>query len=555
MSKLPLVLGVAAIATAIPAWMVSWAPPELPADLTPKTLSTRADLNADQLDGFEILTYDETTGRAKRFQVRRDRSANGAPWVIESKFRYPAEGKTTATSLVLDLLAVVSSRTLENVDADLAVYGLLDPEQPIAGKTKPEEYGKRIRVTRQGGEVVLDLIVGRSESSGGLRYVRKAGTITVMTAKVEISDLSTRFTDYVKTDPFGIVAGDVRRVGFVDHRMDMAAGTVGLVSSIRMQRSATSASEWRSAESPKDQEPKSSALDGVLSALSGLNLLDVQPLSQENIGRSGISILPEARLPPEVVRSFDPARFSLDGAPPLVAFGGNGRLDVTTNDGLVYQFLFGGDAVVDDDGDGKPDPGADKAKWMAAYVRYDAAYDEKPAVAATAPLSQRLKAGAERAKRSQARFDKFLYVIRESAFASLRPATTALWQESMLTTASGLRWKKLSGTRHDGQSPSATSQVRVRYRGTLDSDGTEFDKGDDTVFGVHQVIKGWTEGLQLMREGDTFAFVIPGDLAYREQGSPPKIPPNATLRFEVELKEVIRPPATATPSATASQAP
>ena len=76
--------------------------------------------------------------------------------------------------------------------------------------------------------------------------------------------------------------------------------------------------------------------------------------------------------------------------------------------------------------------------------------------------------------------------------------------------------------------------MTVNYEGWL-LDGTRFDGNKGISFALNQVIAGWTEGLQLMRVGGRTQFVIPGNLAYGAAGSPPKIGPNATLVFDVEL--------------------
>jgi FKBP-type peptidyl-prolyl cis-trans isomerase FklB len=116
-------------------------------------------------------------------------------------------------------------------------------------------------------------------------------------------------------------------------------------------------------------------------------------------------------------------------------------------------------------------------------------------------------------------------------------------KEGVKTTASGLEYKVIKeGT---GPQPKATDMVTVNYRGTL-IDGTEFDssykRGQPATFPLNGVIKGWTEGLQLMKQGGKYQFFVPSNLAYGERAVGPDIAPNATLIFEVELLDVKPPP-------------
>ncbi|WP_222597389.1 FKBP-type peptidyl-prolyl cis-trans isomerase [Hyunsoonleella aquatilis] len=108
------------------------------------------------------------------------------------------------------------------------------------------------------------------------------------------------------------------------------------------------------------------------------------------------------------------------------------------------------------------------------------------------------------------------------------------------TTDSGLQYIVLK--EGDGEKPTTADRVKVHYHGTL-IDGTVFDssvdRGTPTDFGVTQVIKGWTEGLQLMNEGAKYKFFIPQELAYGARQSGPNIKPFSMLIFEVELLEIL----------------
>lgn len=109
------------------------------------------------------------------------------------------------------------------------------------------------------------------------------------------------------------------------------------------------------------------------------------------------------------------------------------------------------------------------------------------------------------------------------------------------STASGLQYQVM--TEGSGPKPAATDTVKVHYVGTL-LDGTKFDssvdRGEPAQFALNAVIPGWTEALQLMPVGSKYTLWIPSELAYGDRGTPGPIGPNSTLKFEVELLEIVK---------------
>ena len=112
--------------------------------------------------------------------------------------------------------------------------------------------------------------------------------------------------------------------------------------------------------------------------------------------------------------------------------------------------------------------------------------------------------------------------------------------EGVVTLPSGLQYQVLR--EGNGKQPKATDRVRCHYEGML-IDGTLFDssiqRGEPAVFGLKQVIAGWTEGVQLMKEGAKYRFFIPYNLGYGERGAGQQIPPYSALVFDVELIDVL----------------
>ncbi len=113
--------------------------------------------------------------------------------------------------------------------------------------------------------------------------------------------------------------------------------------------------------------------------------------------------------------------------------------------------------------------------------------------------------------------------------------------EGVITLPSGLQYKII--TTGNGAQPTSNDKVKVHYKGTL-IDGREFDssykRNEPAVFGVTQVIKGWTEALQLMHVGDKWMLYIPSELAYGDRAAGELIQPGSTLIFEVELLDIVK---------------
>jgi FKBP-type peptidyl-prolyl cis-trans isomerase len=191
------------------------------------------------------------------------------------------------------------------------------------------------------------------------------------------------------------------------------------------------------------------------------------------------------------------------------------RVDVIASDGTPYPSNTVDVTVSGDDNYVAPDSGDGGG---AAGNVSDAAWEEQVLI----------EGEAELAKSDETRAQEFASLIDNA-----QDNAGNLLQE----TASGLKYVAvLEGA---GGKPTESDTVRVHYSGWLLDDGSTFDssieRGQPSTFGLTQVIDGWTEGLQLMRVGAHYRFVIPPGLAYGSAGNPPTIPESATLVFDVYL--------------------
>lgn len=181
-------------------------------------------------------------------------------------------------------------------------------------------------------------------------------------------------------------------------------------------------------------------------------------------------------------------------------------------------------------GDIDVDLSAMSAGLADAYEEKDARLsdEEMAAVKQSVYKAAAEKRNAQMAEKANANLDEGKAFLAENAE-----------KDGVETTESGLQYQIIE--EGEGDEPSATDTVVVHYAGTL-IDGTEFDssrkRGQPATFKLNGVIKGWTEGLQLLKPGGKAKLFIPPELAYGERGAGEMIGPNATLIFDVELIEV-----------------
>jgi FKBP-type peptidyl-prolyl cis-trans isomerase FklB len=172
----------------------------------------------------------------------------------------------------------------------------------------------------------------------------------------------------------------------------------------------------------------------------------------------------------------------------------------------------------------------------------EGAMTEEEMRASLVPLQEEMKAKRAEEAKKKAEQNKELGEKNKAAGTAFLAETAK--QEGVVTLPSGLQYKIVKdGT---GRTPQKTDTVVVNYRGTL-IDGTEFDsshkRGQPAEFSVDKVIKGWTEALQLMKEGSQWTLYIPSELAYGERGAGKLIGPSQTLIFDLELISVKEPSA------------
>ncbi len=363
MSKSPMtttavVLGVLAVGTAIPAWYRPAAVDTLSADLSGQPLvKGNKEIAPEQIVELTVATWDDSLGKAKIFNVRK----NDGKWTIPSYFNYPADGGSRVGNTAGGFLNVPRGPRVTQDAKQHKDLGVLDPT-PKEGAVASTD--KRVTLKDQSGAVVVDLIVGNMASNGdGMRYVRDADSNDVYTAKVN-ADISTTFTDWVETGLLKFSTDDVRSIIVSDYFVDEASGSVKTRAETAFDRK-DSASDWTTtAQVPADKQVAKDVVNKILSESTGLRLQGVRPYRNEWLMARGFYVGNDKQL-----------------------YGNEGRVVITTKDGLRYALFFGETALSDDvdqkEDDIKKQKEAAKDKkitgnnrYLAIFVQYDEKCDD-----------------------------------------------------------------------------------------------------------------------------------------------------------------------------------
>lgn len=443
MKATPVVLGLLAAVTAVPAW---WIGPQRalgPGDLTGQVLNRNGkEVSAEQIAELRVVTWDDSAGAPKVFEVKM----SGGTWTIPSHFDYPADGGSRVGKTSGGVRNVVRGRLATNDPNRHEEFGVVDPLIDDATK---KGRGKRVVLKDATGGVLVDLVVGSRASEGeGQFFVRDVNDNAVYVAKLD-ADISTRFTDWIETDLLKVKAEDVRQLVISDYSVNEQQGTVD-ERTVTVLKRKDGSSDWESPGLAADKKVGKETVDKIMTQATGLKLAGVRQFNLNWLGRTGFFPVPNPALiarPNSLVVKFGNKDYAL--------FGNEGRMDVTTKDGLRYSLVFGEISLEDED---KPSTEAEKAKklakdvkdggghprYMSVYVAYDPTLDEDAIKEAADKAKQAAEAkpddkkpaddkpktppGKARAEKAQARFGRFFYVINDESFKALRPAIDKLFE-------------------------------------------------------------------------------------------------------------------------------
>jgi hypothetical protein len=430
----PVVVGVLAVVTAVPAW---WpAPPvELgPLDRTGQIIGEAAEV--DDIAEVSVIDYDAGNAQVRTVQVRL---VDGL-WRISSKDNYPADNEGKVGEAIGALLNQQYGRSIEGSgsgDAWLAQFGLGDPSQQAEGS------GTHVTLSTAGGKKVVDVIIGDQAAVGTGRYVRLAGESAVYTAPITRIP-STRFIDWVERDLLKVQTSNIDSFIVDRHTVRLEQDNpVDLGQSVQFSGADEA---WQSTATPVGQQVNKEAVDNLLSRLASLRITDLSPRTEN----------------PQImgVHGFFATQ---DGN----VFGKEGALRVTDALGFTYHCFFGEVAVQSSEADAES---ANPDRFMAIWVTYlqdqDSALPSRPpqpepaaadadeatrAAAAKAiegygerltqyqsDLQSHLQGRSDKVAQLNQRFGEYFFVVSGADFSGLHPELEALFEPLAIDNAAGI---------------------------------------------------------------------------------------------------------------------
>ena len=451
MKALPLVLGVLAIATAIPAWVPRSTPAVVESSRSGQLLNRDGkEASAEKVASLRVVSWDDSASLPKVFEVNQSQGI----WVIPSHFNYPADGGTRVGKTSGGVRNVTFGRLVTSDSKQHESLGVVDP---MSADSKLKGRGKRVVLKDSTNGVLVDVIIGKNvPESDGLSFVRDADQVEVYTAKVD-GDISTKFIDWVESDLMKLKAEDIRGVAVADYSVNEQTSALEERSLTRFARTSATA-DWLSAQTPAEKRVFKDTVDKILNQATSLRLTGVRKFDLQALLGSGF--FPSDS--PQLLARPDALKVAIGGKTYAI-FGNEGAVDFTTKDGLRYSLLFGEVSVEDEE---KPPseikkgaakdakaPATGHNRYMSVYVQYDPSADEdaqlakieaeakkaeadklaaadptKPKPADKPAEAPKVPPGKQRAAKAQARFSQFFYVISDDNFKTLRPALAQLFE-------------------------------------------------------------------------------------------------------------------------------
>lgn len=454
------ILVILAIATSIPAWLISPQPIDVDIpEIEDRHFGIDLEAGEDALEWFgkvgtvEVATWDEERSAAEAITVTRsDDKERPDAWVIASRFNYPADGDGKVGKVVAQIVGVSKAQQVTSDPIRHADLGVIDP----TAEGSFEDTGRGTRVTikdRQGGDLV-DVVIGdQVPDTDGYYYVREAGENEVFTGQLAVKDpdskgragrfsISSRFIDWVEPNPFGIKKADVRQLQVHNYSIDPQKGTFeGEMQSAQLVKP-KSADSWDSDTVPEGHEVDGTEVDKIVQKLSYLRLADVAqvpPFAQElQLQNAGFYI-------------------GRQGGQVAIQASKEGSMTAQLKNGFRYSFFFGMPAgsVTAAEGTAAEDDEGESDRLMFVIVGYDKGLDETkpkppmepvPEEGATELTDEQEKAYAEKQQayekelqkhlsdagkkvnRLNRKYTGFFYVIRDYDFDTLRPEVDRLYE-------------------------------------------------------------------------------------------------------------------------------